>query len=193
MTTQTSRRNMLKAGAALGGTAAFAAGFSETGERMLHSVISPAAARGTDGRSLKPEMRIDEKGALQLDPSQRVAYTMCMGCTTQCGVRVRIDTATETVVRVSGNPYSPLSTDPHLPMGASVRQSYLSLSRFEDKGLVRHSTACGRGNAVLEQMNSPFRITTPLKRVGKRNSGEWAPIPFEQLVKEVVEGGERLG
>ncbi len=193
MTTQTSRRNMLKAGAALGGTAAFAAGFSETGERMLHSVISPAAARGTDGRSLKPEMRIDEKGALQLDPSQRVAYTMCMGCTTQCGVRVRIDTATETVVRVSGNPYSPLSTDPHLPMGASVRQSYLSLSRFEDKGLVGRSTACGRGNAVLEQMNSPFRITTPLKRVGKRNSGEWAPIPFEQLVKEVVEGGNLFG
>mgnify|MGYP000947955182 CR=1 FL=1 len=189
----TSRRNMLKAGAAVGGTAAFAAGFSETGERMLHSLVSPAHARGVDGNSLKPEMRIDEKGALQLDPSQRVSYTMCMGCTTQCGVRVRIDNATETVLRVSGNPYSPLSTDPHLPMGASVRQSFLSISRFDEKGLAGRSTACGRGNAVLEQMNSPFRITTPLKRVGKRNSGEWKPISFEQLVKEVVEGGDLFG
>jgi tetrathionate reductase subunit A len=189
----TSRRNILKAGAALGGTAAFAAGFSETGERMLHSIVSPAKALGVDGRSLKPEMRVDEKGALQPDPSQRVSYTMCMGCTTQCGVRVRIDTANETVVRVSGNPYSPLSTDPHLPMGASVRQSFISLSRFDEKGLAGRSTACGRGNAVLEQMNSPYRITTPLKRVGPRNSGEWRPIPFEQLVKEVVEGGDLFG
>ena len=189
----TSRRNLLKAGAALGGTAAFAAGFSETGERMLHSVISPAEARGVDGRSLKPEMRIDDKGALQLDPSQRVSYTMCMGCTTQCGVRVRIDAATESVVRVSGNPYSPLSTDPHLPMGAPVRQSFVSLSRFDEKGLAGRSTACGRGNAVLEQMNSPYRITVPLKRVGKRNSGEWMPISFEQLVREVVEGGDLFG
>jgi tetrathionate reductase subunit A len=189
----TSRRNILRAGAAIGGTVAFAAGFSETGERMLHSVIGPAKALGVDGRSLKPEMRVDDKGALQIDPSQRVSYTMCMGCTTQCGVRVRIDAATETVVRVSGNPYSPLSTDPHLPMGASVRQSFVSLSRFDEKGLAGRSTACGRGNAVLEQMNSPFRITQPLKRVGPRNSGQWKPIPFEQLVSEVVEGGDLFG
>jgi tetrathionate reductase subunit A len=189
----TTRRNILKSGAALGGATAFAAGFSETGERMLHSLIGSAHALGVDGHSLKPEMRIDEKGALQIDPSQRVSYTMCMGCTTQCGVRVRIDHASETVLRVSGNPYSPLSTDPHLPMGASVRQSFISISRFGEKGLAGRSTACGRGNAVLEQMNSPYRVTTPLKRVGPRNSGQWEPISFEKLVQEVVEGGDLFG
>lgn len=188
-----SRRELLKAGAALGGAAAFAAGFSETGERLLHTVLEPAKKLGTDGRSLKPEFTVNAKGELALDPGQRVSYAMCQGCTTQCGVRLRIDAATETVTRVSGNPYSPLSTDPHLPMGASVRKSFISLSRFGEQGLAGRSTACGRGNAALEHMNSPFRITQPLKRVGPRNSGEWKPISFEQLVNEVVEGGDLFG
>ena len=46
---------------------------------------------------------------------------MCTGCVTFCGVRVRIDNQTGRVLRVAGNPYSPLSTDPHLPMSTSVR------------------------------------------------------------------------
>ncbi len=188
-----SRRDLLKGTAALGGAAAFAAGFSQTAERMLETVVSPAEALGVNGRSLKPEMRVDANGGLEIDPGQRVSYTMCMGCTTQCGVRVRIDEASETVLRVAGNPFSPLSTDPHLPMGASVRQSFISLSRFDERGLAGRSTACGRGNAVLELTNSPYRITTPLKRVGPRNSGKWEPISFEQLVKEVVEGGDLFG
>ena len=189
----TTRRDLLKTSAALGGAAVFAAGFSETAERVAKSVISPAQALGVNGRSLKPEMRVDADGKLQLDPGQRVSYTMCLGCTTQCGVRVRIDNATETVLRVAGNPYSPLSTDPHLPMSASVRDSFISLSRFQERGLAGRSTACARGNAVLQLTNSPYRVTTPLKRVGPRNSGQWKPISFEQLVQEVVEGGNLFG
>lgn len=189
----TSRRNILKTGAALGGVAAFGAGFSETGERVVETFFGPKKTNGTIGRSRTPEMRVGADGALVVDPTQRVSYTMCMGCTTQCGVRVRIDTASETVVRVTGNPYSPLSTSRQLPMTASVRESFLSLSRYEEQGLAGRSTACGRGNAVLENMSSPYRVTMPLKRVGPRNSGKWAPISFEQLVKEVVEGGDLFG
>ena len=42
-------------------------------------------------------------------------------------------------------------------------------------------------------MTNPFRITTPLKRVGPRGGGRWMPISFAQLVKEVVEGGDLFG
>lgn len=187
---KSNRRDVLKAGAAAGGLAAFAAGFSETGTRAAQSWFGDKTTNGVHGRSLEPEMRIAPNGKLELNPNQQVSYTMCLGCTTQCGVRVRIDKATQSVVRVAGNPYSPLSADPHLPMGTPVRKSFLHLSRLEEKGLAGRSTACGRGNAVLEQMNSPFRVTQPLKRVGPRNSGKWEPIPFEQLVKEVVFGGQ---
>lgn len=185
------RRDMIAAG----GLAAFGAGFSQTLGRMADSVLAPAPERDkVHGRSPEPEYRVDPAtGAVTLNPDQQVSYTGCLGCTTLCGVRVRIDKKSGRILRVAGNPYNPLSTDPHLPMGKSVKDSLLSLSRHQDKGLAGRSTACGRGNAALDQMNSPFRVLGPLKRVGPRNGGRWEPISFEQLVKEVVEGGDLFG
>lgn len=42
-------------------------------------------------------------------------------------------------------------------------------------------------------MNSPYRITQPLKRVGKRGEGKWQTISFEQLVEEIINGGNLFG
>lgn len=185
------RRDLLAAG----GLAAFGAGFSQTLGRMLDGVIKPQPERHfVHGRSPQPEYSIDPKtGAFKMNPEQQISYTGCFGCTTQCGVRVRVDKKSGRVLRVTGNPYNPLSTDPHLPMNQSVRESLLSLSRYRDKGLAGRSTACGRGNAVMERMHSPYRVLTPLKRVGPRNSGRWEAISFEQLIREVVEGGDLFG
>ena len=44
-----------------------------------------------------------------------------------------------------------MSTDPHLPMKASVRDSFIAISALNGKGLDGRSTACGRGNAVAQQ------------------------------------------
>ncbi|MDO9597096.1 MAG: molybdopterin dinucleotide binding domain-containing protein [Azoarcus sp.] len=180
---------------AAGGLVAFAAGFSQTLGRMVSNFVGEAeAAHNLHGRSAEPEFRVDPvTGEFQPNPAQQVSYTACLGCTTLCGVRVRVDKASGRVLRVAGNPYSPLSTDPHLPMKASVKESFIALSGFQDKGLGGRSTACGRGNAAMDQMSSPFRVLTPMKRVGPRNGGQWAPIPFEQLVKELVEGGDLFG
>ncbi|MHB1142342.1 MAG: molybdopterin dinucleotide binding domain-containing protein [Sulfuricaulis sp.] len=188
----TKKRRVVLAG---GGLAVFAAGFAQTAGRMVDKVLGKDMPRHkTWGSAEAPEFRVDPAtGALEVNPSQQVSYTMCTGCTTFCGVRVRVDRTSGKVLRVSGNPYSPLSTDPHLPAKASVRDSFVALSRFQDKGLAGRSTACGRGNAVLQQMDSPFRVLTPLKRVGPRNSGKWEPIAFEQLVKEITEGGDLFG
>ncbi|MHB1245532.1 MAG: molybdopterin dinucleotide binding domain-containing protein [Sulfuriferula sp.] len=180
---------------AVGGLIAFGAGFSTTAKRMFSPLLSRDKSQSQYyGASLKPEFEVDPKtGTLKLNPAQQVSYTACLGCTTLCGVRVRIDRASGKVLRVAGNPYSPLSTDPHLPMKASIRDSFVALTRFQDKGLDGRSTACGRGNAVLEQMDSPFRVLRPMKRVGPRNSGQWEPIPFEQLIRELTEGGDLFG
>ena len=179
---------------ALGGLAAFAAGYSQTAGRMVGKLLGQDAPKHkTAGDAPEPEFRIDRKGNLEVNPAQQVSYTTCLGCTTMCGVRVRIDRASGKVLRVAGNPYSPLSTDPHLPMKASVRDSFVAISGYQGKGLDGRSTACGRGNAVAQQIDSPYRVLTPLKRVGPRNSGQWEPISFEQLVKEVVHGGNLFG
>ncbi|MCL5061212.1 MAG: tetrathionate reductase subunit TtrA, partial [Candidatus Thermoplasmatota archaeon] len=162
MTTNT-RRKILAAG----GLIAFGAGFSATAERMLKPLLGRDKSKSRyHGASLEPEFSIDPAtGTLKVNPAQQVSYTMCLGCTTLCGVRVRIDRAGGKVLRVAGNPYSPLSTEPHLPMKASIRDSFVAISGFQDKGLAGRSTACGRGNAVLEQMDSPFRVLRPMKRV----------------------------
>ena len=192
------RRTILKTGAAGAGLATFAAGYAETAQKAvkgaLDSLAAPARAAELNGASLAPEYAVDVKtGALTVNPAQQVSYTMCMGCTTFCGVRVRVDKTTGQVLRVSGNPYHPLSTDPVLPSEMSIRDSFVAMSRAGDKGYESRSTACGRGAAVLSQMTSPYRITRPLKRVGPRGSGTWVPISLEQLVKEVVEGGDLFG
>ena len=179
---------------ALGGLAAFAAGYAETTGRLVGKLLGRDAPKHkTAGNAPEPEFRVNGQGQLEINPRQQVSYTTCLGCTTMCGVRVRIDRASGKVLRVAGNPYSPLSTDPHLPMKASVRESFVAISGLKGKGLDGRSTACGRGNAVAQQMDSPYRVLTPLKRVGPRNSGQWAPISFEQLVKEVVGGGDLFG
>ncbi|MDO8958255.1 MAG: molybdopterin-dependent oxidoreductase, partial [Rhodocyclaceae bacterium] len=179
---------------AIGGLAAFAAGYSETAGRMVGKLLGRDTPKHkTAGDAPAPEFSVSRQGELEINPAQQVSYTTCLGCTTMCGVRVRIDRASGKVLRVAGNPYSPLSTDPHLPMKASVRESFVAISALNGKGLAGRSTACGRGNAVAQQMDSPYRVLTPLKRVGPRNGGQWQPISFEQLVKEVVAGGNLFG
>ncbi len=179
---------------AFGGLAAFAVGYSETAGRVVGKLLGKDAPKHkTAGDAPAPEFRVDRQGNLEVNPAQQISYTTCLGCTTMCGVRVRIDRASGKVLRVTGNPYSPLSTDPHLSMKASVRESFIAISAYNGKGLEGRSTACGRGNAVAAQIDSPYRVLTPLKRVGARNSGQWAPIAFDQLIKELVEGGNLFG
>ncbi len=190
-----SRRNFIKGATAAGAVGAFGFGYSHTASQMLKNMLAEEKpADPIFGNAPKPEFSVDSKtGELRVNPDQAVAYTMCMGCTTVCGVRVRIDKKNQKVLRVTGNPYHVLSSDPFLPYETSIKNSFQALSRFEEKGLVSRSTACGRGNAVLDKLTSPERVKVPLKRVGPRGSGMWAPISFEQLVEEVVEGGDLFG
>lgn len=174
----------------LGGAATIAAASVAT---RSAAAPAPEAAPNFHGRALAPEFSVGPAGELRVNTDQQVSYTGCLGCTTQCGVRVRVDRRTGQVLRVAGNPYHPLSATAPLPFKASVRDSYLALSAAGLQGVDGRATACGRGNAMVEQMASPHRVRTPLKRVGPRGSGQWAPIAFEQLVREVVEGGDLFG
>lgn len=192
------RRTLLKTGVAVGGLGAFAAGYADTARKVVEgvadSLVPKAHAANIHGASLKPEYTVDPAtGALTADPDQQVSYVMCMGCTTYCGVRVRVDRKTDTVLRVAGNPFHPLSADPPLPPDISIRDSFVAVSRAGEKGLDGRSTTCGRGSAMLGWMTSPHRITQPLKRVGPRGAGQWQPISFEQMVREVADGGDLFG
>lgn len=192
-----SRRRLLKGAAIAGGAATFAAGYSDPLLKMAKGIKGTSGEKPNDrihGNSFAPEYQVDSQtGELTLNPNQRTAFTVCYGCTTLCGVRVRVDNNTEQVLRVSGNPYHPLSGDPHLPQNKPVVDALRSVSGFAEQGLAGRSTACARGNAMIEQMDSPYRLTHCLKRVGKRGERKWEKISFEQLVEEICEGGDLFG
>lgn len=192
-----SKRKFLKGAAIAGGTGLFVAGYSDTIKQVVSGVTTGSAGKPTrdpiHGNSLPVEYHVDAQGELHPNPAQRLANTMCLGCWTLCGVRARIDNESDKIVRILGNPYHPLSARHHIDFKTPIKQALLGTSGYQEGGLEGRSTACARGNAMLEQLDSPHRVTRCLKRVGPRGSGRWQSIPFEQLVTEVVEGGDLFG
>lgn len=190
------RKLMARGGMVAGGMAAFAAGYGETVTRAVKGLALGTAgvptAHAARGNSLAPEFRIDPlTGVLSAQPGQTVSPSSCLGCWTQCGVRLRVDTKQNRILRVAGNPYHPLATTRPAAMETPVREVYAQLGG--DNGLEGRATSCARGSAMLEQMTSPFRVLHPMKRVGGRGEGKWQSISFEQLVQEVCEGGDLFG
>ena len=197
--TKANRRELLKGGLALTGASVLTACASTSAQKAA----SPATPQTTfktklgktvrsklHGNSLTPEYKV-ENGHVSPTPTQYVANLQCLGCWTLCGLRARVDTATNRVVRVAGNPYHPLSTNAYFPFAQSVEESEKRLGG--ETGYGARATACARGAVVLEGLTSPYRLTKCLKRVGKRGEGRWKTISFEELVREVVEGGDLFG
>ena len=153
----TNRRNILKGVAAAGALGTFGVGYSETVQKLAKGKWSGQRPRDehVTGNSIPAEYAVDpQTGDVTLNPDQAMSYTMCIGCTTMCGVRVRVDKAQNKVLRVSGNPYSAMSTDPFIPYKSSVAESFAAMAQAgTGQGLTNRSTACGRGNAVLQQVD----------------------------------------
>ncbi len=188
-----SRRTFIKVAGALSSLGVFGLGYGQTLKGIAKGWwAGEKPANNLYGNALEPEYRL-VNGEIQPNPNQYVANSVCVGCVSLCGVRVRVDKNSNRVLRVAGNPYHVLASDNFLPYNTPIKESYKSLSNFQESGLGGRATACGRGNAVLDKLYDPNRILTPLKRVGKRNSGKWQPISFEQLIEEVVEGGNLFG
>lgn len=192
-----SRRQLLtRGGVAAGGAALFAAGYSDTLVKAAKGLTQGSAGTSTEhatrGNSLQPEFRINPiTQLLDTQPDQIVSPSSCLGCWTQCGVRVRVDTKNNTILRIAGNPYHPLATTQPADMSTPVREVYAMLGG--ENGLEGRASACARGASMLAQHQNPFRILHPLKRVGPRGSGQWQRISFDQLVSEVTEGGDLFG
>lgn len=192
------KRNFLKKGVlAVAGLGVFGVAASATARDMFQGLTTGTAGDPvTDAihkNSLPPEYRLTADGGIEPAPGQRVAFNQCWGCTSFCGVRLHIDNATDRVVRAAGNPYNPLSTEYPVPMDAPVSEALAALSARNDSGYEHRAAVCGRGAAMLEANHSPYRITQCLKRTGKRGEGTWKSISFEQLVAEVVDGGDLFG
>lgn len=99
-----SRRQWLKGGLVVGGLALFGAGYRDVAKRAVDGLANGTSGKVTldriHGNSLRPEGQAN--GGWKEDPSQVIAMTQCFGCWTQCGIRARVDTAKNEVLRIAG-------------------------------------------------------------------------------------------
>ncbi len=112
----------------------------------------------------------------ELTDPKNILYSVCMNCNTGCGIKAKFQNGVLT--KIDGNPYSPWTMVPHVPMSASLDD----VARI-DGGL------CPKGQAGVQTVYDPYRIRTVLKRAGKRGENKWKTIPFLQAVAEIIEGG----
>lgn len=188
------RRNVVKGVAAAGGLAAFAVGYSNTAKNMAVGLVKGTSAEPTKnaiyGNALAVEGDIRDGKFIQ-NKAQAMANTQCFGCWTVCGIRVRVDKEKNEVIRIAGNPYHPLSSEEQFDYKMPIDEAWVKLGG--DSGISDRSTGCARGAQMGESVASPYRVLWPLKRAGKRGEGKWERISFEQLVDEVVNGGDLFG
>ena len=182
------RRDFLKAGTATAAAAATGASVAYAAKQEASDDVKRFAPT-----ALTPEYTFDADGELKPNPDQRMAFSMCYGCYNTCSVRARIDNNTGEVLRVAGNPYGPGAEELPLDMNTPPREALKKLSAIDDQGLQGRAALCGRGNSVVDAVNDPHRVTQCMKRVGKRGENKWESISYEQLIKEVTEGGNLFG
>ncbi len=121
---------------------------------------------------------VQKSAATIFDKGVRVVYSACPGCVSRCGVRAIVKD--ERLVIHSGNPYNPYNSlfEP-VPYNTPVKDT-LSLP----------SPVCGKSEDAPNYVYNPYRIIKPLKRAGERGSGRFEPIEWEQLIREISEGGK---
>jgi anaerobic selenocysteine-containing dehydrogenase len=116
----------------------------------------------------------------QLSKAENQLYTVCLQCNTGCGIKVKLFRRGKQAiaVKIDGNPYNPWNTLPWVPMNTNL------------KDVAKVDTAiCPRGQAGIQTLYDPYRITKVLKRAGRRGENKWITIPFEQAIDEIVNGG----
>ncbi|MDE3102718.1 MAG: molybdopterin-dependent oxidoreductase [Chloroflexota bacterium] len=111
-----------------------------------------------------------------LDDPNAVIHTTCLQCNTQCTLKVKLQDGI--VAKIDGNPYSPMNLLPSLPYA----QPLAGAARVD-------GSVCPKGQDGVQTLYDPYRLRTVLKRAGPRGSGKWRSIPFDQAIREIVDGG----
>ncbi|NMA70082.1 MAG: tetrathionate reductase subunit TtrA [Desulfitobacterium sp.] len=183
------RRDFLKSMALVGSVAAIGLGIDKLPQVIADEAITNPTPY--DGDALPVEMKIDKNtGEITFNKDIALKTSVCLGCWSNCGNRVKVDKKTGKILRVVGNPYHPSCAEPHLPYDTPLKDSYLSLGQYGEKGHIQRATVCQRGNSAFQMVYEPNRILTPLKRAGKRGEGKWKPITWEEALEETIEGGQ---
>ncbi len=124
--------------------------------------------------------QVQKSAATTIDRDVKIVHSVCLGCNSRCGVRAVIEDGK--LVKHSGNPYHPYNS----------RFEPVAYKTSVKETLALPSPVCGKSQGVPNYAYNPYRILKPLKRAGKRGSGKFEPIEWDQLIKEIAEGGKHF-
>ena len=112
-----------------------------------------------------------------LNKAKNIINSVCLQCNTGCSIKVKL--LDGICVKIDGNPYSPWTMWPHIPYKTSINESAAIDGHI-----------CPKGQSGIQTLYDPYRIRKVLKRAGKRGENKWVSMPFEEAVKEIVNGGK---
>jgi len=123
----------------------------------------------------------EEYGYVLSLPENQI-YSVCLQCNTGCPIKVKL--VEGVAAKIDGNPYSPNTLWPHPAYDIPIKE----MAKVE-------GGICPKGQAGMQSVYDPYRITSVLKRKPgtKRGEGQWVTVPFEQAMEEIVEGGDLFG
>ncbi|RMG91991.1 MAG: molybdopterin oxidoreductase [Chloroflexi bacterium] len=159
------RREFLKAGAFLGGTAVLST--------SVNKVFDQLRAR-PDGLGLLQDSEYVN------NLPENIIYSTCLNCHTACTIKGKIRDGV--LIKIDGNPYSATNRLPNLNYDMDPKEA----AHYEGK-------VCPKGQAGVPVLYDPYRIRKVLKRAGKRGENKWVTIEWDQFIDEVVNGGNLFG
>jgi tetrathionate reductase subunit A len=163
------RRDFMKTSALVGGAVAVAGAVPWSINKAADSLTPNIAhAQEVGGHSYL------------LGKPESVIYSVCLNCHTSCSIKTKVQDGI--VVKVDGNPYSPMNLIPHL-----AEETGLADSAKVDAKL------CPKGQGSVQVAYDPYRPRKVLKRAGKRGEGKWQGIEWNQFMDEVIGGGDLFG
>ncbi len=130
--------------------------------RLLGEKLNPAYRREVPGeaRTDRSKSHVSSKGIrVSAKPGVRIVPSACYSCNQCCEVLVFIDEATGNILKVEGDPESPIT-----------------------RGVL-----CTKGLAARDLVYNPGRIRHPLKRVGERGEGKWERISWEEALDGIAQ------
>jgi len=155
------RRGFLKGSAFLGGSLLFSSQLA-----WAYSLVRKAEAGQLTGED-----------AYALSRAENIIYGACLQCHTGCNIKGKI--LDGVLVKIDGNPYSPMTMSPHLSYDTNPKTAAKVDGHL-----------CPKGQAGIQTLYDPYRLVKVLKRSGKRGENKWEEIDFDRAITEIVEGGK---
>ncbi len=150
----------------------------KTGGMAALGVLAAGSGHASPAKQSLDPRDVQKSAATRLSPEAKTVHSVCLACNARCGVRGVVKEGK--LVNISGNPYHPYNT----------QFSPIDYDTEVKTALKEASPICGKALDTPNHIYSPYRLRKPLKRSGPRGSGKFEPVSWNDLIREIGQGGK---